>query len=334
MPIRPPFAAPNPRVAVLLYEGLCTFEFACTTEVFAQPRPEFEPGWYRFHTCAPRRRPIRGKHGLRIDADTGLDGLVTAGTVIVPGWTGVDVPVPSSVVDALREAHACGARLVSICSGAFVLAATGLLDGKRATTHWAYAESLQQQYPAVRVQSDVLYIEEGRLFTSAGSAAGLDLCLHLVRCDYGPDVANHVARRLVIPPHRDGGQAQFVERPVHKRGRDALSPLMDEMLRRLDEPFSIPRLARMAAMSERTFIRRFKYATGSTPADWLTAARVDRARELLESSAESIDRIAALTGLGSAATLRHHFRRRLRVSPSAYRNSFANAKQDSGSSMG
>ncbi|MEL1264143.1 transcriptional regulator FtrA [Pseudoxanthomonas putridarboris] len=319
---RKPPAKPNPLVAALVYDGLCAFEFACAAEVFGLPRPELGPDWYRFETCAPHRRPVRGQYGMQITADDGLDRLASAGTVIIPGWSGIDAPVPARILEALRDAHARGARLLSICSGAFVLAATGLLDGKRATTHWRYADALRQRYPSILIDPDVLYIDEGQLLTSAGSAAGLDLCLHLVRRDHGPDVANQVARRLVIPPHRDGGQAQFVERPIQKRERDALSPLMDAMRRRMDKAYSIAELAGMAAMSERTFIRRFKDATGTTPADWLIALRIDRARELLESSAHSIDSIAEQTGLGTATTMRHHFRRKLGTSPMAYRRRF------------
>lgn len=313
----------NRRVAALVYDGLCGFEFACAAEVFGLARPELGPGWYRFETCAAERGTMRGQHGLRIVADGGLDRLVDAGTIIIPGWKGLDVPVPARVLDALREAHARGARLLSICSGSVVLAAAGLLDGRRATTHWRYAAALQRMYPLVTIDPAVLYVDEGQILTSAGSAAGLDLCLHLVRRDHGANVANQVARRLVIPPHRDGGQAQFVERPVHKRGGSALAKVIDMMQRQLGEPHSTASLADMAAMSERSFMRHFKETTGMSPGDWLISARVDRAREMLESTALSIDTIADECGFGSAITLRHHFRRKLGVSPSAYRVSFA-----------
>lgn len=314
---------PNATVAALVYGGLCTFEFACAAEVFGLPRPEVGPDWYRFQTCGLERGRLRGQYGFSVTADEDLDRLPDAGTVIIPGWKGIDVSVPDRLVEALHRAHHRGARLLSICSGSFVLAATGLLDGRRATTHWRYAEALQRRYPRIQVDPGVLYVDEGQLLTSAGSAAGLDLCLHLVRRDYGPQAANQVARRLVIPPHRDGGQAQFLERPVQKRERNSLSALMDLLRRRLDESFSISELAGMAAMSERTFIRRFKAATGTTPADWLTTARLDRARELLEGTELSIDRVANDCGFGTAITLRHHFRQRLGLSPSAYRHRFA-----------
>src|SRR6187402_1080627 len=318
-----PHAPPNALVVALLYEGLCMFEFASAAEVFGMARPELGEDWYRFETCAAEQGEIQGQYGTRIRPDGNLDRLTEAGTIIIPGWKGVDAPVPLPVVDALRLAHARGARLLSICSGSFVLAATGLLDGRRATTHWRYAEAMRARYPTVGVDPDVLYVDEGQLLTSAGSAAGLDLCLHLIRRDHGPAIANHVARRLVIPPHRDGGQAQYVERPVPRRERDLLGPVMDTMRRRLADDLPLVTLAAMAAMSERSFIRRFKASTGTTPAEWLTTLRVDRARELLESSALSIDLIAGQTGLGTATTLRHHFRRKLGTSPGAYRQRFA-----------
>lgn len=316
----------SPLVVALVYDGLCGFEFSCATEVFALPRPELGSDWYRFETSAAKRGPLRGRFGLRVVADADLDRLRDADTVIVPGWTSIDTPVPPKVVNALREAHARGARLVSICSGAFVLAATGLLDGQRATTHWRYAEALRRMYPRVEVDPDVLYIEAGRMFTSAGSAAGLDLCLHLVRLDYGPAIANQVARRLVIAPHRDGGQAQFVENPVPRRSADAFSKVIQAMHRRLASEQPIAELAAKAAMSQRTFMRRFKDATGTTPAAWLVAARLARARDLLESTALPIDHIASECGFGSETTLRHHFRRRMHTTPSAYRTRFARSR--------
>jgi AraC family transcriptional regulator, transcriptional activator FtrA len=320
--------AHNPLVVALVYDGFCAFEFSCAAEVFGLSRPEFGPDWYRFETCAAKGRGVRGQYGMRMRVAAGLSRLIAAGTIVIPGWEGVDVPVPLAVLDALREAHARGARLLSICSGAFVLAATGLLDGRRATTHWRYAEELRSRYPEVHVDPNVLYVDEGSVLTSAGSAAGLDLCLHLVRRDYGAAVANHVARRLVISPHRDGGQAQFLERPVEGRGRplserQPLAALLDKIRRRLAEPLRIGELARLAAMSERTFMRRFRAATGLSPADWITRARVDRARELLESTMLPIDHIAERCGLGSPTTLRHHFRKKVGVSPASYRRRFS-----------
>jgi AraC family transcriptional regulator, transcriptional activator FtrA len=327
---RPRKRAFNPRLAVLVYEGLCSFEFACAAEVFGLPRPELGSGWYQFETCSVERGSLGTAYGLRVVADGGLERLEGVGTIVIPGWKGIDVPVPQSLIRALRQAHANGARLLSICSGSFVLAATGLLDGRCATTHWQYAQALQRRFPELEVQAEVLYVDEGQLLTSAGSAAGLDLCLHLVRRDFGPKIANHVARRLVIPPHRDGGQAQFVDRPVAPRERSPLSAVLDLMQRRLNDELPINVLASHAVMSERSFMRHFKEATGMSPGDWLIAARVDRARELLETSSHSIEVIAEQAGFGTAMTLRHHFRRRLGVSPRNYRARFS----DNGGSPG
>jgi AraC family transcriptional regulator, transcriptional activator FtrA len=322
MPLSPP-ARFNPRVVVLAYEGLCSFEFSCAAEVFGLPRPEFGRDWYRFSTCAASRRPLRSQYGLRIAAAGGLELMARAGTIIIPGWTSIDTPVPRALLDALRHAHSRGARLLSICSGAFVLAATGLLDGYRATTHWRYAQQLQARFPQVSVDADVLYVDEGSLLTSAGSAAGLDLCLHLVRRDWGAQIANQVARRLVIPPHREGGQAQYIEQPLPARAQGSLAPLLDAMRRRLHAPQPLAELARQARLSERTLLRRFRAATGTTPAEWLTTARLARARELLEKSTLSMEQIAQQCGFGTAITLRHHFRRKVGASPRAYRERFA-----------
>jgi AraC family transcriptional regulator, transcriptional activator FtrA len=316
----------NPIVVALAYQGLCAFEFSCAAEVFGLSRPELGLGWYRFETCAQGGRSITGQYGMSMKPSGGLDRLAAAGTIVIPGWQGIDVPVPDGIVDGLRKAHARGARLLSICSGAFVLAATGLLDGRQATTHWRYVEALRSRYPKIRVDPGVLYVDAGQLLTSAGSAAGLDLCLHLVRRDYGPVVANHVARRLVIAPHRDGGQAQFLERPVERKPQPrSISTLMDTIRRRLAQPLRIGELARLAAMSERTFMRRFRAATGLSPAEWITRVRVDLARDLLESTPLAIDSIAERCGLGTATTLRHHFRRKVGVSPIEYRRRFSQA---------
>jgi AraC family transcriptional activator FtrA len=324
MPIlRPRSRRFSPLVVALTYDGLCAFEFACTAEVFGLPRPEFEAGWYRFETCSLGGRRIRGQYGTTMSVDGGLERLAEAGTIMIPGWQGTEVPVPEAILDALKVAHSRGARLLSICSGSFVLAATGLLDGKRATTHWRHSEALQRRYPKVRVDPDVLYIDEGQVLTSAGSAAGLDLCLHLIRRDFGAEVANQVARRLVIPPHRDGGQAQFIDSPVDRRERGPLSIVLERVQRQIHQQISIREMARWAAMSERTFIRRFRATTGMTPGDWITHQRIGRAKDLLERSSLAVDQVAARSGLGTAMTMRHHFRKRIGLSPVEYRKRFS-----------
>ena len=315
----------NPAVLALAYEGLCAFEFGCVAEVFGLARPELGPQWYRFETGAMRAGRVRAQFGLSLLAGSGLARLPQVGTIIIPGWTHIDAPVPRSLVRALRDAHARGARLMSICSGAVVLAATGLLDGQHMTTHWRYAQALQARFPKVQVDPDVLYVDCGQVLSSAGSAAGIDLCLHLVRRDFGPAVANHVARRLVVPPHREGGQAQYIEKPVPVRSGDPLARLLDVLREQLALAHDVPAMARMANMSERSLMRRFRSSTGMTPADWLIQARVDRARELLEGTSMSIEQIADATGLGSAITLRHHFRRKLGASPTSYRRRFNRA---------
>lgn len=313
----------SPLVVALAYDGLCTFEFGVAVELFGLPRPEMGEGWYRFATAAVEPGDLRGLGGVRIAADSGLELLSRASVIVAPGWRGADQPVPEPLVEALKVAHARGARLMSICSGVFVLAATGLLNGRRATTHWRYAETLRARHPAIEVAPDVLYVDEGDILTSAGSAAGLDLGLHLIRRDFGPEAANTVARRLVVPPHRDGGQAQFIDRPVpsvHEASR--LSPVLDRMRADLSGEHTIRALAAAAGMSQRTFLRRFEAATGQTPARWLLGERLSRARDLLETSSAGIEQVAAAVGLGAPA-LRHHFRRQFSTSPGAYRARFA-----------
>jgi AraC family transcriptional activator FtrA len=315
---------PNHLVAALLYNDLCNFEFSCAAEIFG--RPDFEPDWYRFVTVAAEPGVLRGKFGFEIRPDATLDRLQDAGTIIIPGWKqavdGSAKPVCPEVLQALRQAHARGARLLSVCSGSYVLAATGLLDGLRATTHWCYVDAFRRLYPKVDWDPDVLYVDQGQIITSAGSAAGLDACLHLVRRDFGTSRANQVGRRLVIQPHRDGGQAQFIERPVPPHSRDRVAIALQAMSRHLHNEFHVSDLARMCAMSARTFMRHFKQKTGMTPVDWLSVARVDRARELLETTPLSIEIIAGQCGLGTATNLRHHFRRKLGISPTEYRKRF------------
>jgi AraC family transcriptional activator FtrA len=314
----------GPKVAVLVYDGLCTFEFGIAYEVFGLPRPEMGAAWYRFHACGIEPGPLMAAGGLSVTADGGLKDLADADLIVVPGWRRIDAPVPEGLVDALRAAHARGARVMSLCSGVAVLAAAGLLDGRRATTHWRYAASIAARYPGITVDADVLYMDEGRILTAAGSAAGIDLCLHVVRGDFGTEAANSVARRLVVPPHLEGGQAQFIHAPVPEaREGVRLGPLLDWMRARLDEEQSISMLAKRVGMSQRTFQRRFETTTGSSVGEWLLVERLRHARQLLETKGDaSLDDIAAASGFGTPATMRHHFRRRLGTTPGAYRKTF------------
>ncbi|WP_052852869.1 transcriptional regulator FtrA [Streptomyces avicenniae] len=310
-------------VSVLAYPGMSVFETGIVTEVFGLPRPEFGTPWYELAVCAERPGPVPVIGGATLSTPHGLDVFAAAGTLIVPGVRDVEGEVPPEVVAALRAAHRRGARIMSICSGAFALAAAGLLDGRRATTHWRYAEALRRRHPAVRVDPDVLYIDDGQVLTSAGSAAGLDLCLHVVRLDHGAALAGAVARRLVVQPHREGGQAQFVEAPVVADPEDArVARSIDWALAHLAEPVGVAALARHAHLSERSYLRHFTRATGTTPIRWLTAQRVRASLALLETSDAPVERIARAVGFRTAVTYRHHFGRIMRTSPTAYRRAF------------
>jgi AraC family transcriptional activator FtrA len=314
---------PNLRdVTALAYDGMGAFEFGIVAEVFGLPRPEMGPGWYRFQACSLKPGRLHATGGVTVEARGRIADIARAGTIVIPGWKASETP-PAPLIAALRRAHSHGARLVSICSGVFVLAATGLLDGKRATTHWRYVDQLRSRYPEIRVEPDVLYVDEGSILTSAGSAAGIDLCLHIVRVDYGAEIANEVARRLVMPPHRDGGQAQYVRNPVRTALAGGLAPILQWAEAHLHEALSVEDLARRAAMSPRTFARRFQEQTGTTPHQWLMHQRLLSAQRRLEKTDESIDRIAEAVGLESAATLRQYFSQMLRTTPTAYRRQFS-----------
>lgn len=311
------------RVAVLAYDGLTTLEFAIPTEIFGLPRPEI-PRYYEMVTVAGEPGPLHAGYGLSITPDAGLEALATAGTVVVPGWRDRHERPPGAMLDALREAHARGSRLLSICSGAFVLAATGLLDGRRATTHWMYADDLRGLHPRVQVDEDVLYVDEGSIVTGAGSAAGIDACLHLVREDWGAATAATVARRMVVSPHRDGGQAQFVVHPATASVRDlGLARLMDEVLADLAAAHTVSSMAARLHLAPRTLARRFREETGTSPAEWVAAQRVLRARDLLETSELGVEQVGREVGFTSAVTFRQQFQRRVRTTPSAYRSRFA-----------
>ncbi len=253
--------------------------------------------------------------------EQGLEGLKTADRIIVPGWRDLNETPPESLLSALRESHACGANLLSFCSGAFVLAATGLLDGQCATTHWRYGDRFKALFPAVTFVPDVLYIDEGGLATAAGSASAIDLSLHVIRRDFGPKVANTVARRLVVPPHREGGQAQFIEQPLRDE-ENRLSAVLDWARGRLHQDIGVDEWADEAAMSRRTFDRQFRQTTGQSPKQWLINERVAFSKELLETTSFSVEEIATRIGFGTAMTLRHHFRIQVGISPTRYRQRF------------
>ncbi|GAA2215335.1 helix-turn-helix domain-containing protein [Nonomuraea monospora] len=306
-------------VALAVTDGMLHFELSLAYEVFGSDLSHLADPWYDFVVCG--QGPVRAGR-FRLEPDHGLDHLSRADTVIVPGWADVDVDPPAKLVEAVRAAHEAGARVASLCTGAFILAAAGLLDGRRATTHWAHTEVLAARHPQVEVDPDVLYVDNGSVLTSAGKAAAMDLCLHLVRLDHGSSVTNAVARRLVVPPHRDGGQSQFVTTPVPAPDNHPLAELFPWVMERLDHPLSVEDLARQARMSARNLGRHFRSVTGTTPLQWLLIQRIRHAQQLLETTDDSVDTIAAATGMGTATTLRRNFNRTVGVPPDTYRRTF------------
>ncbi|MCI4061984.1 helix-turn-helix domain-containing protein [Micromonospora sp. R77] len=310
-------------IALAATDGMLHFELAMACEVFVRDPSGLADPWYDLVVCGPG--PV-GVGRFRLEPDDGLDRLARADTVIVPAVADIDAEVPPDLLDAVRAAHQAGARLVSLCTGAFVLAAAGVLDGLRATTHWAHTEALAARFPRVEVDADVLYVDNGSVLASAGKAAAIDLCLHLIRRDHGATVANAVARRLVVPPHRAGGQAQFVTTPVPARDDHPLADLFPWAMERLDRPLTVADLARRANMSSRNLARHFRSATGTSPLHWLSTQRIRRAQELLENTDLSIDAIARAAGLGTATTVRRHFHRTVGVSPDTYRRTFRSAR--------
>ncbi|MGZ0145641.1 helix-turn-helix domain-containing protein [Kribbella sp. WER1] len=305
-------------VALAATGDLLHFELGIAYEIFANP-PVGVDDWYDVQLCGPA--PIQ-VGPFQVQPSHQLDHLAAADTVLVPALADVDTPPPRVLVEAIRAAHSSGTRIASLCTGAFVLGAAGLLDGRRATTHWAHTAELQSCYPEASVDPDVLYTDNGDILTSAGKAAAVDLCLHLVHRDHGATVANTVARRLVVPPHRAGGQAQFVSTPVQPSGDHSLANLLAWAQERLDQPLTVTDLAKRAGTSPRHLGRQFRAVTGQTPLQWLLTQRVRRAQQLLESTDASVEKVAAATGLGTATTLRRHFQRVVGVPPNAYRQSF------------
>ncbi|WP_295933067.1 helix-turn-helix domain-containing protein [uncultured Xanthomonas sp.] len=310
------------RLAVVAFDRISPFHLAVPCQVF-EARPDTDLPAFDLRVCAADPGPLRTDAGFAIQVQHGLEALEGADTVIVPSWRDAAEPAPAALCQALRRAHAAGAQVVGLCLGTFVLADAGLLDGRPATTHWAALARFAQRHPQVRLQPDVLYVDDGDVLTSAGTVAGIDCCLHLVRRRHGADVANRIARRLVVAPHRQGGQAQYIEQPLPASRRDAqLGPTLDWMLQRLDQPQRLDALAAHARMSRRSFTRQFRQVTGTTVVQWLAHQRLVRAQQLLERTDLPLERIAATCGFGSAGALRLQFTRDLGLPPSAYRRGF------------
>ena len=312
-------------MAAIVGSHVAAFELGVAHEVFGLDRSEYASPWYRLRVIGAFGTTIPVTGGdWSITTPYTLDDIAEAETIILPVWPDRGSPAPTELLDALRAAHDRGARLVSVCTGAYLLAQTGLLDGRRATTHWMYASEFAGLYPAIDVDRDVLFVDAGGgLYTSAGTAAGIDLCLHIVRLDHGAEVANKVARRMVVPPQRDGGQAQFVDAPMPELcADDPIARTLDWAIAHLDEPMTVDDLAGRAMLSPRSFARRFRAATGTTPMQWLLGQRVLHAQRLLETSDLTVDRVAERCGFGTATALRVHFRRIVGTTPMAYRRAF------------
>jgi AraC family transcriptional activator FtrA len=312
-------------VAAVVDQGALTFDFAIPCEVFGLDRRDVVDPWYEFLVVAAGDRRVRTQTGFFMEAPYALDELGRADTIVVPGWSDPDDEPSDALKEALIDAHQRGARIVSLCTGAFVLAAAGLLDDRKATTHWLYAERLACRYPRIQLDPDVLYVVDDRVLTSAGTAAGLDLCLHIVATDHGVDVAATVARRLVMPLFRAGGQAQYVDMPIGHAAGETLSELLDWGRENLGRGVCVDNLARHGAMSRRTLTRKFQAAVGLPPGEWLQRERLRLAQRLLESTDDPIDVVARRAGYDSATTMRAQFTSRLQTSPRAYRRTFRGA---------
>ncbi|AXK33261.1 helix-turn-helix domain-containing protein [Streptomyces armeniacus] len=322
-------------VAVLLFSGGPIFESSIPLSVFGIDRQDAGVPRYRLLVCAGEEGPLRTTGGLELSAPYGLDALSRAGTVVVPAWRSITQPPPAAALDGLRRAHEEGARIIGLCTGSFVLAAAGLLDGRPATTHWMYAPTLAKRYPAVHVDPRELFVDDGDILTSAGTAAGIDLCLHVVRTDHGAEAAGALARRLVVPPRRsngvDTGHPRHLDRSLPEEiGADPLAEVVAWALEHLHEQFDVETLAARAYMSRRTFDRRFRSLTGSAPLQWLITQRVLQAQRLLETSDYSVDEVAGRCGFRSPVALRGHFRRQLGASPAAYRAAYRARRPEGG----
>src|SRR6476619_997972 len=311
-------------VSALVLDGLAIFEFGVICEVFGIDRSADGVPNFDFKVCGPEPgKSLRTSVGATITPDHGLEELVGADLVAIPAISSQYGGYLPAALDAVRKAAESGSIILTVCSGAFVAGAAGLLDGRPCTTHWMHADELAQMYPTAKVDRNVLFVDDGDLITSAGTAAGIDACLHLVRRELGSEVTNKIARRMVLPPQRDGGQRQYIDQPIPVRSSEGFAPQLDWILANLDKPHTVATLARRANMSARTFARRFVDETGTTPMQWVTDQRVLYARRLLEESDLDIDQIADRSGFGTATLLRHHFRRIIGVTPSDYRRSFA-----------
>lgn len=310
------------RVVALLTPPQSPFELACASEVFGTV-PQDSPPRYSFQVCAEHPGSLPTTAGYAVLVEAGLDALQEADTVVVPGRQPPDAPVSPNLAEALREAHRRGARIAAICTGAFVLAGAGLLDGRRATTHWRSAGRFAAAFPEVRVDPGVLFVDHGDVATSAGTGAGIDLCLHLVRCDHGAAYAAQIARRMVLPPHREGSQLQYAEQATPARADESLAPLLEWATTHLDTRLTLERLAERAGLSSRTLARRFTEQLGTSPGQWLLGQRLDAARILLEQTELPVDAIATRVGLASAVNLRRRFREHLGTTPGGYRRTFS-----------
>ena len=308
-------------VAVVVFEGVGAFELGVLCEVFGQDRSDEGLPGFDFQICAAQPGAVATSSGFGIHVEHGLDAVERADLVAVPAMPGKG-SAPDDVLKALRTAHDAGARVLSMCTGAFVLGEAGLLDGRRCTTHWLHTSALAAQFPLAEVDQDVLYVDEGTVITSAGTAAGIDACLHVVRDEFGASVASRFARRMVVPPHREGGQAQYIDQPVPGCDAETLTPLLTWLLENLDQRVSVEDLAAKALMSPRTFARRFRAETGTTPHQWLVSQRLLAAQRLLEDGDTAIEDIARRTGFGNATALRHHFGRSRGITPQHYRRTF------------
>ncbi|SEF26162.1 helix-turn-helix domain-containing protein [Variovorax sp. NFACC27] len=313
-------------VAVVAFDGISPFHLSVPCMVFGEDRTETGEPRFRVKVCAPRPGELRTNAGFALVVPHGLEAIRRAQIVVVPSWRDDCSAAPPELIRALQAAHRRGAVVMGLCLGAFVLAEAGLLDGRPATTHWKLAPIFAKQYPKVKLQPEVLYVDDGSVLTSAGTAAGIDCCLHLLRVRHGAETANRAARRMVVAPHRQGGQAQYIEQPVPAAAeRDRLAPLLEWLGRHLDTPHELDDLARRALMSRRNFTRRFRESTGTTVGQWMQNQRLALAQRLLETTDHPVERVATGAGFGSAVSLRKHFVSAFKLSPTAYRQQFSRA---------